>query len=119
MPETAAAPQCASLVSTKGDPVPLEGVSVEARIQDFCSQVVVSQRVRNREDKPLEAVYVFPLDEGAAVCGFEAVIGETRVLGRVEEREKAFARYDDALADGHGAFLLDQERPDIFTASVG
>jgi len=37
----------------------------------------------------------------------------------VEEREKAFATYDDALARGDGAFLLDQERPNIFTLSVG
>jgi Ca-activated chloride channel family protein len=37
----------------------------------------------------------------------------------VEEREKAFEAYDDALAAGHGAYLLDQEAPDVFTASIG
>ena len=100
-------------------PVPLEGVRVEARVRDYCARVVVSQRYRNREDKPLEAVYVFPLDEGAAVCGFEAVIGDVHVVGHVQEREKAFAEYDDALAAGHGAYLVDQERPDVFTASIG
>ena len=39
--------------------------------------------------------------------------------GRVEEREKAFETYDEALAEGHGAYLLDEERADVFTASVG
>ena len=36
-----------------------------------------------------------------------------------EPREEAFAAYDDAIAEGHGAFLLDEERPDVFTASIG
>ena len=62
---------------------------------------------------------MFPLEEGAAVSGFEAMIDGTHVVGRVQEREKAFATYDDALAAGHGAYLLDQERPDVFTASIG
>ena len=119
MPDPATRPS-AGLVSAKGNaPIPLEGVSVEATIRDFCSRVTVSQRFRNTEAQPIEAVYVFPLDEGAAVCGFEALIGGTRVVGRVEEKEKAFAHYDDALAAGHGAYLLDQERPDVFTASIG
>jgi len=69
--------------------------------------------------KPFSPDNVFPVDEGAAVCGFEARIGETRVVGRVRDREEAFAEYDDALLGGDGAYLLDEERPDVFTASVG
>ena len=100
-------------------PVPLEGVRIDARVADLATEVTVAQRYRNREQTPVEAVYVFPLEEGAAVCGFEARIGDKVVRGRVEEREQAFEIYDDAMADGHGAFLLDQERPNVFTASVG
>jgi hypothetical protein len=46
-------------------------------------------------------------------------VGDRLIHGRVEEREKAFEVYDDAMAAGHSAFLLDQERPNIFTVSVG
>ena len=100
-------------------PVPLTGVSIDAEITGFCARVAVAHRYVNREATPIEAVYVFPLDEGAAVCGFEAVIDGTLVVGEVHEREKAFEIYDDAIADGHGAFLLDEERPDVFQASIG
>lgn len=101
------------------EPVPLEGVSVEAWIKDFCARVVITHRYRNTEAHAIEAVYVFPLEEGAAVCGFEALIGDVHVVGKVEDREEAFRTYDDAMEAGHGAYLLDQERPDVFTASIG
>jgi Ca-activated chloride channel family protein len=100
-------------------PVPLTGVSVEAEVTGFSMHVRVTQRYVNHEAKPIEAVYVFPLDESAAVCGFEAVIDGSVVAGEVKERDEAFRDYDEALAAGHGAFLLDEERPDVFTASIG
>lgn len=99
--------------------IPLEGVRVDARLAGLAVEVVVTQRYRNREAVPVEAVYVFPLEATAAVSGFSARVGDRLIVGRVEEREAAFAIYDDAMAEGHGAFLLDQERPNVFTASVG
>jgi hypothetical protein len=101
------------------EPVPLLGVTVEAEINGLCARVSVAQRYANREATPIEAVYVFPLDEGAAVCGFEAIVDGTRIVGEVLEREKAFERYDDAMERGDGAYLLDEERPDVFQASIG
>lgn len=100
-------------------PVALEGVHVRARIMDVAAEIIVRQRYRNTEERPIEATYVFPLPDEAAVAGFAAVVGGRRIEGRVEEREKAFELYDEAMARGHGAFLLDQERTNIFTASVG
>lgn len=102
-----------------GFAVPLVGVEVAAEVRGAASRVRLTQRYRNDEAQPIEAVYVFPLDEGAALCGFEATVGERHIVGRIAERDDAFEQYDDALMAGHGAFLLDQERPNVFTASVG
>lgn len=99
--------------------IPLTGVSVTARVTATANRVTVRQSYRNTESKPLEAVYVFPLEEGAAVCGFSVTIDGRWLEAKVKAREEAFADYDDGMAEGHGAFLLDQERPNIFTASVG
>ena len=107
------------LASSGSNPVPLEGVRVTGDVLGRGARVTVSQRFRNREVRAIEAVYRFPLPETAAVCGFSALVGGRRIAGGVEEREKAFETYDDALARGDGAFLLDQERPNIFTLSVG
>ena len=46
-------------------PVPLNGVSVEAHIVDLVAQVTIEQRYVNKENQPIEAVYLFPLDEGS------------------------------------------------------
>jgi len=99
--------------------VPLRGVSISAEVIDVASKVVVVQRYRNDEKKPIEATYCFPLEEGSAVCGFEVRIGDRLIQGEVEEKEKAFEEYDKAMAKGDGAYLLDQEKPNIFVASVG
>ncbi len=108
---------CGLLVRDRA--IPLEGVAIDVRLSGLSTEVEVRQRYRNTEKVPVEAVYVFPLEEGAAVCGFSIRIGERLVRGKVEERERAFEIYDDAMAEGQGAFLLDQERPNVFTASVG
>ena len=104
---------------TESGLVPLRGVSISAEVIDVASKVVVVQRYRNDEKKPIEATYCFPLEEGSAVCGFEVRIGDRLIQGEVEEREKAFKKYDEAMAQGDGAYLLDQEKPNIFVASVG
>lgn len=99
--------------------VPLEGVEVFSDIVGRSARVKIVQKFTNKENKPVEAVYKFPLPESAAICGFKAKVGDKIIKGEIEEREQAFTRYDDALIDGHGAYLLDQERPNIFTLSVG
>ena len=107
------------LITAGGAAVPLAGVRVEAEVFGLFARVEVTQRFVNREAVPIEAVYTFPLDEGAAVCRFEAVVDDTLVVGQIKERDAAFNTYDEAIASGHGAYLIDQDRPDVFTASIG
>ena len=42
------------------------------------------------EQSAIEAKYVFPLDEFAAVCGFEAFINGKHIIGKVKEKEQVF-----------------------------
>jgi hypothetical protein len=112
-------PDRSSLFSKDDVPVALAGVAITADVRGLCAKVTVAQRYVNHETQPIEAVYVFPLDENAAVCRFEAIIDGTLVIGEVKEREEVFRVYDDAMEAGHGAYLVDEERPDVFQASVG
>lgn len=49
----------------------------------FCEQVIIFQIYTNDSNVPIEAKYVFPLEETAAVCGFEAFINGKHVIGKV------------------------------------
>ena len=109
----------AGLRTTTGAAIPLLGVEVTGEVAAGHARVAVRQRYRNDEPRPVEAIYTFPLPADATLIGFTMTCAGRQLHGVVKEREEAFRAYDDAVTAGHGAALLDQERPNVFTASVG
>ena len=103
----------------RGEAIPLEGVSVRGHITGRSVKVTVSQTYRNTESVAVEAIYKFPLPDESAVCGFRIIKDGSVLTGAIEERDEAFRQYDDALANGDRGYLLDQERPNVFTLSIG
>lgn len=111
--------KAAMLTTPDGRPVPLLGVSVTGKVFGAHARVVLRQRYRNAEKQPIEAIYTFPVPSQAALVGFAMECAGRRVEAEVKEREEAFRAYDDAVSRGHGAALLEEERRNVFTASVG
>ncbi|KAM4048542.1 protein mono-ADP-ribosyltransferase PARP4 isoform 3-T4 [Anomaloglossus baeobatrachus] len=107
------------LKGSDGQQIPLESIHVKAQLKDLAAQVVIFQTYKNNSTVPIEAKYVFPLDGTAAVCGFEAFINGKHIIGEVKEKQKAHQEYRTAISEGHGAYLMDQDAPDVFTVSVG
>ncbi|MBT4817216.1 MAG: VWA domain-containing protein [Lentisphaerae bacterium] len=99
-------------------PLPLKHTDVKAQISAFVATVDVTQQYHNPFAEKIEAVYVFPLPENAAVTDFIMVIGERRIRGIIREREEAQRIYQEARRQGYRASLLTQERPNIFTQRV-
>ncbi|MFQ5993272.1 MAG: VIT domain-containing protein, partial [Nitrospiraceae bacterium] len=97
---------------------PLEHTDVQVEIAGFMSRVHVTQQFENPYPDKIEAVYVFPLPNRAAVDDMTLTVGDRVVRGKIKRREEARAIYEAARAKGHVAGLLDQERPNIFTQSV-
>ncbi|XP_024660747.2 von Willebrand factor A domain-containing protein 5A isoform X3 [Maylandia zebra] len=112
---------CCGLLTLQKEPVPLKSIEVELEVRDHVATVVSTLNYENKEDKPLEAVFVFPLPGDAAVCHFSAQIGQTQIVAEVKEKQKAREEYDDALSSGQQAFLLEEsdQSPDIFSLRVG
>lgn len=107
-------------VVTEGKPIicPLLGTKVEADIVGFGARVTVRQTFTNPTDKPIEAVYTFPLPSDAAVDRMRMKVGDRIIEGAIKRKEEARRIYEDAKNKGQVASLLDQERPNIFTQSV-
>ncbi|XP_048657417.1 protein mono-ADP-ribosyltransferase PARP4 [Marmota marmota marmota] len=101
----------AGLQDISGNLIPLEDVHIKGRIMDFVAQVIVFQTYTNQSHVPIEAKYVFPLDDKAAVCGFEAFINGKHIVGEIKEKEEAQREYREAVSQGHGAYLMDQDAP--------
>ncbi|HEX8737421.1 MAG TPA: marine proteobacterial sortase target protein [Pyrinomonadaceae bacterium] len=97
---------------------PLKHTDVKAEISGFLSRVKVTQEFENNFSDKIEAVYVFPLPQNAAVDDMTMRIGERVVRGRIMKREDAKEVYEAAKSNGQIAGLLDQERPNIFTQAV-
>jgi Ca-activated chloride channel family protein len=97
---------------------PLKHTEVRAEITGSVAQVRVNQVFQNPYDRPIEAVYVFPLPRTAAVDDMEIRLDDRVIRGVIMRREEARALYQAARRSGRTAALLDQERPNIFTQSV-
>ncbi|MET0626505.1 MAG: TonB-dependent receptor [Pyrinomonadaceae bacterium] len=97
---------------------PLKHTAVRAEVSGFISRVTVTQEFENPFADKIEAVYVFPLPQAAAVDDMTMLVGGRTIRARIMRREQAQAAYREARARGNVASLLEQERPNIFTQSV-
>ena len=103
---------------TRFIPLPLKHTAVDAAINGYIGTVNVKQAYENPYDTKIEAVYVFPLPEKAAVSEFLMVIGDRTIRGILREKEEAVAIYREARRQGYQASLLVQRRPNIFEQKV-
>ncbi|XP_028930462.1 von Willebrand factor A domain-containing protein 5A-like [Ornithorhynchus anatinus] len=111
---------CGLLTSSK-KPVPLKSISVAVAVRGFVADVTATLRYKNEEQSPVESVFVFPVDEDSAVYGFQAEVDGKTIVAEMKEKQQAQMSYEDALAHGQEAFLLEQDPSsgDIFSCSVG
>ncbi len=99
--------------------LPLEHTEAHITVDGSIQLVTVRQVYGNPYSDPIEAIYVFPLPESGAVYSMDMEIGDRRIEGEIKERQEAQRIYQEAISQGRTAALLEQERPNIFTQTVG
>ena len=97
---------------------PLQHTAVEARVVGAMGVYQIEQVFENPFDVAIEAVYVFPLGDDAAVSGYQMVIGERIIDGEIRTRAEARTLYNEAKAAGHTAALVEQDRPNVFAQRI-
>jgi Ca-activated chloride channel family protein len=109
-----------TLTTTDGAHVlPLVGLDHHLVVTGLTYELVATQRFANSLTTPLEAVYVFPLPPAGAVVEMVARFAGREVRAVLDRREAARATYAQAVASGHQAALLEEDRPSTFTMTVG
>lgn len=109
----------AGLTTREGDSVALLGVTFTGHLRGAILEACVAQRFVNPTDHPLEMVYSFPLPWGAVLLGVEVVLGERTLTGAVVAKRQAEARYEDALADGDAAIMLERNHDHSYSLNLG
>ncbi len=109
----------AGLLTCERGHLPLVAMTVVADITGLLAAMTIRQVFANPHGCPIEATYIFPLPDRAAVTDLTVTIGDRRLAGAIEERQAARDAYGAALASGRRSALLEEDRPDVFTIQVG
>jgi Ca-activated chloride channel family protein len=99
--------------------LPLVAMEVDARVAGVVATIEVAQTFVNTTGTAIEATYIFPLPDRAAVHGFKMEVAGRVIDGVIDERGAAREQYDQAIAAGHRAAITEEERPGVFTLRVG
>ena len=99
--------------------LPLVAMEVNARVAGVVATIELTQQFVNTTGGPIEATYIFPLPDRAAVHRFRMEVAGRVVEGVIDERGAARAQYDQAITAGRRAAIAEEERPGVFTLRVG
>jgi Ca-activated chloride channel family protein len=99
--------------------LPLRRLDVRAAVTGLIARTDLVQGFHNPHDVPLEATYVFPLPDRAAVTAMTLTAANRTVVAELHERARARQAYDEAIAQGRRAAIAEEDRPDVFTMRVG
>ena len=105
---------------TTGDTeFPVTAIDINGAVDGDGVTWTVEATFENPLDTPAEAVLTLPLPVRGAVKGMTMKIGDREVAAEIKEREAARSEYEEAKEQGHSAAIVEQERDEIFTITVG
>lgn len=107
------------LVTSDACALPLRSAALRTSACGGVARVVLEQTFANPHAEPLHVTYTLPLPADAAVSGFRFRIGDRVIEGEIDRRTAARERFEEAIARGHTAALLEQDRSSLFTQEIG
>jgi Ca-activated chloride channel family protein len=99
--------------------LPLKGVECRFDVCGDILNVETDQIYHQSAAKPLDCTYTFPLPAGAAVYCCELHVNGRTIRARVEEAQEARRVYVEKKSQGRRAALVEMERENLFTLSLG
>ena len=94
------------------DQIPLYHVNSFVTIENNIAELKFEQFYFNHSETPIEAEYIFPIHNQAVFGGLELKFKDKVIYSRIEIREAAKAKFDDAVASGKTAVISHPSRGD-------
>ena len=98
--------------------LPMLESDYEIAIEGNVATVKITQHFSNPNDIALNAQYLFPLNQHAAVFAMQMHIGDEVIDAVIQENSIAKKTYETAKSEGKAAALLTQHRPNMFTQNI-
>ncbi|MEM7778710.1 MAG: VIT domain-containing protein [Pseudomonadota bacterium] len=98
--------------------LPMLESDIDVSIEGDMATVAITQTFVNDAHVPMQAEYLFPLNQIAAVYGMEMVVGDEVVTAVIKKKAMAEATFKKAAEEGKAAALLTQHRPNMFTQKI-
>jgi len=98
---------------------PLARSALQVTITDLVAEYELHHVFRNDTADAIEAVYSFPVPLDSAFMGMEATLAGEQLVAQVLPRQQASRNYDDAIAEGDSAVLLERLEPGMLCVNLG
>lgn len=98
---------------------PLARTSLHVVITDLLAEYELRHTFSNKGRSAIEAIYSFPVPLDAAFLGMEATLAGETLVAQVLPKQRASANYDDAIAGGNSAVLLERLEPGMLCVNLG
>ncbi|MGO1118685.1 marine proteobacterial sortase target protein [Rhodovibrionaceae bacterium A322] len=102
----------------QGQDALLLATEIDISVSGPLARTKLRQHFLNPSDSWAEGTYIFPLPDDTAVDRLFFKVGDKRIRGVIQEKQKAKETYEKAKAQGQSASLLEGERPNVFRTSV-
>ncbi len=109
----------AELVAADGRTFAFQGASLTGQACGGIARLVLEQHFKNPYKETLAITYRMPLPAEGAVSAYSFEVGDRRIHGEIDTKQKARDRFTQAVAKGHTAALLEESRGNIFTQEIG
>eukprot|EP00347_Sterkiella_histriomuscorum_P005979 403354535 len=98
-----------------------ESQHLEATVQNSIATIRLTQVFINELDEAVEATYSFPTDPDIIVSKLQIELGDRIVEGKIMEKQQAREKYDDAIAGGNAAVLVQEKEKnkDLLEMTIG
>lgn len=111
--------QKALLEGTKGQPVLLQKIDIEASVDGLLFTVKARQFYKNTTQKNIETIYTFPLAWECTLLGLSATIAGKTWQGTVLPKSEAEDNYEKAIKSGDTPIMVQKSGEGLYTAHMG